>query len=122
MLDAEQTASGATLEIDGETHYGGSLAQMIRRLTHWQLPTSQLPQWSVGQFNPATATQLAFNSQGQLLAMTERDQFGQQWQLDYSHYSRHHSSQSAEQPALPGRITLTHNDIKLKLIISQWHI
>lgn len=117
LLEAEQTVSHATLEVEGEIYHGTSLEQLISQLTPWQLPTTQMQQWVKGHGDIATATAATFTPQGQLASMTTYDQFGQQWQLAYSHYI-----QQGERPHLPSRITLIHNDIKLKLIISQWHI
>lgn len=87
--------------------------ELIRKNTGWNIPVTQLAYWIRGLPAPkAKVTHYAFNAEG---GLSELQQAG--WKISYGDYL-----QTEEGIALPGRITAEFNEVRLTLVIREWHL
>lgn len=87
--------------------------ELIRKNTGWNIPVTQLAFWIRGLPAPkATVTRYAFNELG---GLSELEQAG--WKIIYGDYL-----QTEAGLALPGRITAEFNEVRLTLVIREWHL
>lgn len=87
--------------------------ELIRKNTGWNIPVTQLAYWIRGLPAPkAKVTHYAFNAEG---GLSELEQAG--WKIIYGDYL-----QAQEGIALPGRITAEFKEVRLILVIREWHL
>lgn len=100
----------ATLEIPGEQPIAAASAEELLDLRlGWQIPVTDAQYWIKGMPSPNSTydTQLYDN---RLAKLTQ-----QGWNIEYHDYIE------ANNISLPGKLTLTRKDLKLTLIIGNWH-
>jgi outer membrane lipoprotein LolB len=107
-----------TLEASRGEHFSGPLAseQLTQRLG-FEPPLGSLRWWVLGVPDPTVALftqQLSADGQT-LLAI---DQLG--WHIDYSEYGRYGSTLATAQ--LPRRLTLTRDQVRLRLVVDRWTV
>jgi outer membrane lipoprotein LolB len=77
----------------------------------WRLPLSGLSDWALGRASNAPITSAAWDEQGRL---TSLDQAG--WHIEYQNYENQSGT------ALPTKITIKTDQVRLKLLIEAWQI
>lgn len=82
----------------------------LTQLTGWSIPVEALPDWIRGLPHSSRA-QSVFNAQGHLITSRDDD-----WTIQYGDYR----PAFAGGIAMPYEMTVTHQDIFLRLIIDQW--
>lgn len=92
--------------------------ELILAHTGWTIPVAQLIWWvrALPAPNEPISAQ-AFTDNGQLQRL---EQAG--WTLDYSNYQAVYTGNHNQTTALPGRIVAAWGDIRLTLIIREWHL
>jgi outer membrane lipoprotein LolB len=109
---------------------------LLERELGWQFPVSRLQFWVKGIPAPSSRTSLTFNPRGLLGSL---DQAG--WTVNYDRYRQYHFTQPDDTPShptqsdrtqsdkthahtawLPGRVRMTHKDLKLTVIVHDWQI
>ena len=75
----------------------------------WQFPMAELRYWVRGIANPATDAELTYNDSGELATIIQAG-----WQVEISKY------ESVSGLPMPAKITITGDDIRLKLILKNW--
>jgi outer membrane lipoprotein LolB len=110
-------ADKVRLEQTGEPPQEAKTAEaLIKKSAGWTLPVAQLAYWVRGVPAPKLRiTQLQQNENGLI------DQLAQGgWNISYSNY-RDQTFNSAVLP-LPGKITAEYKDVRLVLVIREWHL
>ena len=115
-LQVSQIAQNVRLKTPAKERTGHNLEQLLQQETGWSLPITSLRYWSQGYPNPAITAQLKYNKEQQI-----SDIFQAGWHIQY------HKRMLAEQVSgpkiwLPKKIIATKQDIKIKLIITRWHL
>ena len=113
ILSLTRTPGLATIEFNGETHYGKNAQQLANWLTGLDLPFLDDPSWLKGLPN---TTSFQSDELYRVTHATLKDTQGKEWQIRYGNYQRHAGYW------LPFSLSLTHNDIRLKLKIYEWDI
>ncbi len=112
VLKLEEFDQHSELTLEDNTYTSADSSDLVYRLSGWQLPVSQAPQWLTGNID-APGNQ--YNDKQQLTQATWQDEQGLRWQVAYQTYQRVNGL------TLPTRLTLTHKDITIKIRISNWH-
>lgn len=85
---------------------------LMNYLAGWHIPLTGLQYWVKGMPMPNQPTRvLQVDEQGRLIHLS---QLG--WDIEYSTYS------PGQSISLPGKINLVNNQLKVKLVMKQWHI
>ncbi|MFO1257991.1 MAG: lipoprotein insertase outer membrane protein LolB [Gammaproteobacteria bacterium] len=85
---------------------------LMNHLAGWHIPLTGLQYWVKGMPMPDQPTKtLDVDTEGRLIHLA---QLG--WDIEYSAYS------PTQTISLPGKINLVNNQLKVKLVIKQWHI
>jgi len=105
------------LEQTGEPAQEAKTAEaLIKKSVGWTLPVAQLAYWVRGVPAPKLRiTHLQQNQNGLLDQLTQGD-----WNITYSNY-RDQSFNGVTLP-LPGKITAEYKDVRLVLVIRDWHL
>ncbi|MCK5664068.1 MAG: outer membrane lipoprotein LolB [Thiotrichaceae bacterium] len=99
----------------GETS-SDDLEQLLFQETGWKFPVTSLRYWSQGYPDPNIAAQLKYNEQQQI-----SDIFQAGWHIQYP--KRMEVEQTSGLIAvLPKKIIATEQNVKIKLIITSWHL
>ena len=89
---------------------------LIKKTAGWTLPVTHLAYWVRGVPAPKLRiTQLQQNDSGLIAQLVQGD-----WHINYSNYRDQHFN-GITLP-LPGKITAEYNDVRLTLVIRQWHL
>lgn len=93
-----------------------NLDQLLFQETGWKFPVSSLRYWSQGYPDPDIAAQIKYNDQQQV-----SDIFQSGWHIQYP--KRMQVEQlSGGNILLPKKIIATEQNVKIKLIITSWHL
>ncbi len=113
-LQVRQTGSDVRLNTPSVAKKGSDLEQLILQETGWIFPVSSLRYWLHGQPEPLVTAKIQYNKTAQIQAI---DQQG--WHI---HYSRWMSvaENAAAKKVLPKKLVITRDNLKIKIIISQW--
>jgi outer membrane lipoprotein LolB len=79
--------------------------ELIKEALGWPLPVAGLRWWLRGEADPASPSRISKIENGQLL-----EQAG--WRIESTDYRG--------QPSLPHRLTLSRDDLEIKVVISEW--
>ncbi len=103
----------ASVTLDGQQYDGSSAEQLVRRLTGWQLPLSQLSAYLLG--DPGDNPTTVYDEQGNPLSLelTHPDS-GERWQLTYQGW------QQLSGYKVPRQLELRGDNQRIKLAISHW--
>lgn len=106
-----------TIEVDGETHKGKNLDQLIYSLTGLIFPSKALTYWLKAIPYQATDT-FVLNEQSQLpISLTsENGSSISQWHINYSKYKTIKGYQ------LPFSVTLKKDNLLIKIAIKKWKV
>ncbi|MCU7835069.1 MAG: lipoprotein insertase outer membrane protein LolB [gamma proteobacterium symbiont of Taylorina sp.] len=86
-----------------------NLEQLLLQETGWKLPLISLRYWSYGVPNPKVSNKTLYDKQGNIT-----DLYQDGWHIQYP------KRMQIGKYLLPKKIVLTEQDIKIKIIISQW--
>jgi len=115
-LQVSQIAENIRLKTPGKELTGHNLEQLLQQETGWEFPITSLRYWSQGYPNPEIASQLKYNNDQQI-----SDIFQAGWHIRYpKRMLVEHLS--AVNLLLPKKIIATRQDVKIKLIITRWHL
>ena len=99
---------------DDDIFTGKDVNQLVQQLSPGlDLPIVALQQWIKG--NPINAS-YQLNEQQQVNYLLGQDAGGSLWTVNYQHY------QTYSGYALPNRVDLKQNNMRLKIVINQWQI
>ena len=107
ILALQQTADGATLDIDDEIHRAANATRLLYQLTQWHVPVNDLSNWLKGKKNPHD--DVTYSSSGWISALKHR-----QWHVEYNQYK------PVDNYLLPHEIVIKGQGRTIKLRINQW--
>ena len=91
--------------------YSSSAEQLLVEQTGWQLPVEGLRYWILGLPRPGSAEKHQLNDESMLDTLHQDG-----WEISYSRYKMINNYW------LPGKITLTQADLKVKLLVDTWKL
>lgn len=97
-----------TPSYERQTH---DLEQLLLQETGWNLPINSLRYWSHGVANPDVASRTEYDEQGNI-----SDLYQTGWHIQYPKRTQ------LGEYYLPKKIIVMQQDIKIKIIISQWDL
>lgn len=112
IFKLQTDSSGATVQVNGETHQAQSAAVLLDYLSGWSLPIAEMPLWLKGMAGQQSS-ELRWDPLGRLISFSLLDSQNRRWQVSYPEFF-------PDQLSLPKRITLESGDTRLKLVIRQW--
>lgn len=99
----------AVTDEDGDvTEMRDAETELYRRYG-WTIPVASLRYWALGIPDPSSAAETAFDEQGLLTRLEQRD-----WVLQIDEYRESGGT------AMPRRMTATHRDTRVRLVIDTW--
>ena len=109
--DIESDENGATLTTGDKKVYRSDDAQSLtREVLGWDLPLSGLRYWVTGRADPGSPVQAEDrDGNGRLKNLTQND-----WRIAYLEYFG--------DSALPARLSLAYDRLKLRLIVERWEL
>jgi outer membrane lipoprotein LolB len=96
---------------DGKTLQAQDAESLTEQTMGWRLPLSGLGDWALGRPTSSTVDAVTWDENGYL---TSLDQDG--WHIEYQNYTAHNNT------ALPSKVTLKTDKVRLKLLIEDWRI
>lgn len=113
VLEVKQTDQAATLiDNEGKQYQADNAQQLIYDITGWRLPMKQMRQWIKGI---PKNSQYELNQDGYVSQFTSILPQGT-WDISITDYMQ------VQQYMLPKAITMTSQDIKLKVLVYEWHL
>ena len=104
------TADAVRLEIAGQGSFdSNSPSQLLNDQFGWEIPVESLAHWVKGGIAPGRYDALETDEFGRLSALAQ-----QGWQINYLRYGQY------SDVALPQKIKLERESIKITLVIKQW--
>ncbi len=89
--------------------YSDSPEQLLQEALGWSLPLQSLAYWIKGIPSPEFPADIQFDAQGQPYILNQSD-----WQIELDRFLPFGTIM------LPHKITLTKDDVRLKVIVTQW--
>jgi outer membrane lipoprotein LolB len=111
ILSLTQTANNAELNFDGEQYFDRNAAALLKRLTGFSFPVNNADSWLKGTIDDHTLT---MDQLGRAKRVLWSDDSAKKWQIEYANYVLQHGFW------LPTRLTLTHQNIKVKIQLYDW--
>jgi len=109
--EIEADGAGATLTTSDKKVYRSSDAQSLTRdVLGWDLPLSGLRYWVTGRADPDSSVQAEQRDDKQRFKMLTQNE----WRVEYLEYFA--------DSALPARLSLAYDRLKLRLIVEQWEL
>ncbi|MFQ6372179.1 lipoprotein insertase outer membrane protein LolB [Shewanella sp. YIC-542] len=102
----------AKLEVNGSSYEGEDPQALLNRLSHWQFPLTQLPQWILGIVGN-DAQQLSRDPDGRPLQLTDSSVLPP-WRIQYQ------SWQTQSGTEIPRLLRLNRGTLQLKIQLTQW--
>ncbi len=112
VLALKQDAQGAELEYDGDTYHDTNAAQLLNRLTGFTIPMDSADDWLKGTVSNES---LQVDELGRAKNVMWQSLNGQKWHISYGDYQQYAGFW------LPKRLTLKHQNIKIKIQLYQWY-
>lgn len=112
ILGLKQTATSAELKYDGETYHDTNASRLLSRLTGFTIPLDNAKQWLKGT---VTDGEITLDSLERTQQVSYIDNTGLKWLIEYGEY------QQIEGYWLPKKLTLKHQQLKIKIQLYQWH-
>lgn len=111
LADIESTGAGVTLTgADKKVYRSENVQTLTREILGWDLPLSGLKHWVLGRVDPEAAVlEELRDARNRLTRLVQSA-----WQIDYLAY--------AQDGALPASLSLTHGDLRLRLVVDRWDI
>ncbi|MCK5697876.1 MAG: outer membrane lipoprotein LolB [Gammaproteobacteria bacterium] len=115
-LQVSQTNNQIVLETPKAKKVGHNLEQLIYQETGWKFPVTSLKYWLHGQSDPNIPTEIHYNKQQHIKKIIQSG-----WQIEYA------KRMSVDYPLgkvvlLPKKIIAISKNMKIKLIVTNWHI
>ena len=110
-LQVSQIEQNIRLKTPSIERSSDNLEQLLFQETGWKLPVSSLRYWSHGQPDPHMNAQLEYNEQQQI-----SDIYQAGWHIHYP------KRMQVDPYMLPKKIIVTEQDLKIKIIITSWHL
>ncbi len=111
ILQLKQTSKMAELEFDDKKYFDTDAARLLKRLTGFTLPVNNAGSWLKGTIDDQS---LVVDQLGRAKQVLWFDNNGKKWQIDYSSYIQ------SEGYWLPTKLTLKHQQIKIKIQLYDW--
>lgn len=102
-------AQSATLEQNGKLYQAGDVEALMQQVLGWGLPLPVLHHWLLGAADAASPAQMERDKQGRLAVLRQAG-----WEVRYLRYA------DEQADSLPTRITLSHDDLEVTLLIDEW--
>ncbi len=109
QLQISQMGSDILLKTPAIERSSNDLEQLILQETGWIFPVNSLHYWLHGVAEPDIAVIFHYNNAGRISEIVQ-----QGWLIQYSKWLQ------VGELTLPKKIIVTKNDLKIKIIISQW--
>jgi outer membrane lipoprotein LolB len=110
LADIQVSAQGVLLiSQDGKQYAAPDAEQLTQQLLGWPLPLSQLHDWILGRPSSGAVSAQEWDAQGRLQRFKQND-----WSVEYADY------RATDNYALPGKLTLRHPNLYLRLIVDEW--
>lgn len=107
----ESSDAGATMRDAKGVHFAPDVESLVQQQLGWPVPVAALQWWARGLVAPGTVLASEIDAQGLLVSL---QQFG--WVISISRYDEFDGH------LLPVRLDATHNNYRVKMAISQWHM
>lgn len=114
IFSLDKATDVITLNVQGEDYQASNVSQLMFALTGWSLPVDDMPLWLKG-IAGSNATQTEYDHQGRLIAFQLQDREGLEWRIHYQEFFN-------DALALPRRIQVQSDDIRIKLVIRNWQL
>jgi outer membrane lipoprotein LolB len=111
VLALTQTNEGAVLEFDNQIYQEPDAQHLLRNLTGLTLPVKQADNWLKGTIETHS---LHVDELGRAISVEWYDEAEIKWQINYTDYIQSHGFW------LPSKLTLKHQQIKIKIQIYDW--
>ncbi len=95
----------------GRRYQARDAAGLLQAQLGWSLPVAGLRHWVLGLPAPGAVAQRTLDGEGRLLALVQ-----QGWTIGYRRY------RNTAGRDLPGQVILTHDDLRLRLVVDRWDI
>lgn len=112
VLALKQSGQGAELEYDDNIYHDINAAQLLNRLTGFNIPMDSADDWLKGT---VTNESLQVDELGRAKTVEWQAENGQKWQISYTDYQQYAGFW------LPKRLSLKHQNIKIKIQLYQWY-
>lgn len=96
---------------NGDSFVAKDAATLLRQETSWDIPIDGLWYWVRGLPDPQMPLKLTLNEQGSIQDMRQDG-----WHVQYDRYQQYGLM------SFPRKIVIQHEDIKIRLIVTQWTI
>ncbi|MCH8536544.1 MAG: lipoprotein insertase outer membrane protein LolB [Alkalimonas sp.] len=114
IFSLDKAADVITLNVQGEDYQASNVSQLMFALTGWSLPADDMPLWLKG-IAGHNATEPEYDHLGRLIAFQLHDRAGIQWRIHYEDFFN-------DPLALPRRIKVQSDDIRIRLVIRNWQL
>jgi outer membrane lipoprotein LolB len=95
----------------GNISYARDGQALLQQKTGWSIPIESLYYWARGLADPHYPQKSAFNEKDELIALKQHG-----WILAYGPYQQYDGY------TIPRKITLTHQNTRITLLLTQWQI
>ena len=112
VMHLARSDADVRLEVDGEQYQGDNAQILVYQLTGLDLPLSQPQEWLLAQ----RQDNAQIDELGRITSRTWVSSDKRQWQINYADYQPWYGVW------LPSRITLTHDSLRVKLLINHWQV
>ncbi|MEJ2180769.1 MAG: lipoprotein insertase outer membrane protein LolB [Gammaproteobacteria bacterium] len=96
---------------NGKSYQAKDADSLLRQETNWELPIGSLWYWIRGLPNPDLPVKATLDQQGLIQALQQND-----WHVEYKRYQQYDAFY------FPRKIVIQHEDMKLRLIVTQWTV
>lgn len=110
----DSSAGSTRLQVRGEDYQASNSSELMLALTGWSLPLDEMPLWLKGLAG-SNASAKEYDELDRLIAFTLQDRSGYLWQVRYESFF-------SDSLALPRRIVVQSDDIRIRLLIRSWQL
>lgn len=96
---------------NGKTYQAKDADTLLRQETNWELPIDSLWYWVRGLPNPELPVKTTLDPQGLIQDLQQND-----WHIQYKNYQQYDAFY------FPRKIVIQHEDMKVRLIVTQWKV
>lgn len=102
-------AQSAILEQNGQRYQADDVESLMQQVLGWGLPLPVLHHWLLGEADAANPADIERDALGRIAVLHQSG-----WEVRYLRYAGDHAD------SLPARITLSHEDLQVQLLIDEW--
>ena len=106
--------TGESVELrlaNGKSYTAKDADTLLRQETNWELPIESLWYWVRGLPNPELPVKTTLDQQGLIQDLQQND-----WHIQYKRYQQYDAFY------FPRKIVIQHEDMKVRLIVTQWTV